>query len=312
MFAYGPVPSRRLGRSIGVSPIPAKTCTYSCVYCQLGRTDHLQVERCSFFPKEDILADLSKVVTQSEADYITFVGDGEPTLNQDLGWLIRKTKELWNIPVAVITNGSLLFLKEVRNALNAANVVLPTLDAGTEEIFRLINRPHPQIKFAKMIDGLINFRQEYSGQLWLEIMLVKGLNNYSKALRTIKRAVDLIHPDRVYVSIPIRPPAEKWVEPPAPDKVLAAQQILGKVEYIIEKEIGDFGINEFKDAHEAILETAYRHPLREAQALTIEKRFRQAGTLQNMLEAREVVKYDYQNDSYILPVKFLRGIVKNK
>jgi wyosine [tRNA(Phe)-imidazoG37] synthetase (radical SAM superfamily) len=311
MFAYGPVPSRRLGRSIGVSPIPAKTCTYSCVYCQLGRTDHLQFKRCSFFPKEDILEDLSKVVAQSEADYITFVGDGEPTLNQDLGWLIRKTKELWKIPVAVITNGSLLFLKEVRHELNAADVVLPTLDAGNEATFRLINRPHPQIKFAKMIDGLINFRHEYSGQLWLEIMLVKGLNDHSEALRNIRQAVDLISPDRVYVSIPIRPPAEKWVKPPEPGKVLAAQQILGNVEYIIEKETGDFGINEFKDAREAILETAYRHPLREAQALTIEKRFQQGGILQNMIEAREVVKYDYQNDMYILPAKLLRGAAKS-
>jgi len=311
MYVYGPVPSRRLGRSIGVSPIPAKTCTYSCVYCQLGRTDHLQVKRCSFFPKEDILEDLSKVVAQSEADYITFVGDGEPTLNQDLGWLIRKTKELWQIPVAVITNGSLLFLKEVRSELNAADVVLPTLDAGDEETFRLINRPHRQIKFAEMTEGLINFRQEYSGQFWLEVMLVKGLNDYPEALQSIRKAINLIRPDRIYVSIPIRPPAEKWVEPPEPDKVLAAQRILGNVEYIIEKETGDFGINEFKDAHEAILETAYRHPLREAQALTIENRFQQDGTLQNMIEAREVVKYDYQNDIYILPGKFLRGVVKS-
>jgi len=277
----------------------------------LGRTDHLLVKRCSFFPKEDILADLSNVVAQSEADYITFVGDGEPTLNQDLDWLIRKTKELWKVPVAVITNGSLLFLKEVRSALNAADVVLPTLDAGTEEIFKLINRPHPQIKFAEMIDGLINFRQQYAGHLWLEIMLVKGLNDHSEALRNIRQAVDLIRPDGVYVSIPIRPPAEKWVEPPEPEKVLAAQQILGKVEYIIEKETGDFGISEFKDAHEAILETAYRHPLREVQALTIEKRFQQAGTLQNMIAAQEVFKYDYRNDIYILPRKLLRGIVKS-
>jgi wyosine [tRNA(Phe)-imidazoG37] synthetase (radical SAM superfamily) len=311
MFAYGPVPSRRLGRSIGVSPIPSKTCTYSCVYCQLGRTDHLQVKRCSFFPKEDIFEDLSKVMAQSEADYITFVGDGEPTLNKDLGWLIRRTKALWKTPVAVITNGSLLFLKEVRSELSRADVVLPTLDADDEETFRLINRPHPKIKFAKMIDGLINFRREYSGQLWLEVMLVKGLNDHFEALQNIRKAIDLIHPDRVYISVPIRPPAESWVEPPEPDKILAAQQILGNVESIIEKEVGDFGISEFKNAHEAILETAYRHPLREEQALTIEKRFREEGTLQSMIAAREVVKYNYQNDIYILPGKLLRGAVKS-
>ncbi len=306
MFAYGPVPSRRLGRSIGVSPIPAKTCTYSCVYCQLGRTNHLQVKRCSFFPKEDILTDLSIVVEKSEADYITFVGDGEPTLNKDLGWLISKTKEKWGIPVAVITNGALLFMEEVRNELSKADMVLPTLDAGDEETFRKINRPHHNIKFEKMIEGLVDFRKDFFGQLWLDVMLVKGLNDGLNALKNIRKAIDHINPDQVYVAVPIRPPAEKWVEPPGADVILAAQQILGKIEYITEKEVGDFGINEFKGTREAIIEISSRHPLRQEQAITIEEHFAQKGTLQRMIEESEVVKYEYQNDTYILPKKLLK------
>lgn len=306
MFAYGPVPSRRLGRSIGVSPIPAKTCTYSCVYCQLGRTNHLQVKRCSFFPKENILTDLSIVVEKSEADYVTFIGDGEPTLNKDIGWLISKTKKRWEIPVAVITNGSLLFIQEVRDELNEADIVLPTLDAGDEKTFKKLNRPHRNMRFEKMIEGLVDFRKDFFGQLWLDVMLVKGLNDGLNTLKNIRKAIDLINPDRVYVTIPIRPPAEKWVESPLPEVILSAQQILGKIEYITEKEVGDFGINEYKGAREAIMEISSRHPLREEQALTIEERFAQEGTLQRMIEESEVVKYEYQNYTYILPRKLLR------
>ena len=142
MYAYGPVPSRRLGNSIGVSPIPAKVCSYSCVYCQLGRTRQLQTKRQRFFPKEDIFQDIKKVVESSSADVITFAGDGEPTLCSDLGWLIRKSKQEFGLPVAVITNGSLLFQEDVQKDLQAADIILPTLDAGNQDVFERINRPH--------------------------------------------------------------------------------------------------------------------------------------------------------------------------
>lgn len=307
MFAYGPVPSRRLGRSVGVSPIPPKTCSYSCIYCQLGRTNYLQVKRESFYPKEKILTDIRKVVEKATVDYITFVGDGEPTLCKDLGWLIHKSKKEFSLPIAVITNGSLLYREDIRNDLQESDVVLPSLDAGTQEIFKKINRAHKEITFHKMLQGLIDFRKEYSGNIWLETMLVKGLNDNSATLKEIKKAIGLINPDRIYVAAPIRPPAEKWVKPPPPEAILVAQQILGKVEYITERELGDFGIDEFKDACEAIIEISSRHPLRKEQAITIEEHFAQRGTLQRMIEESEVVEYEYQNCTYILPKKLLRG-----
>ena len=227
MYTYGPVPSRRLGRSLGVSPIPPKTCSYSCVYCQLGRTKHLQIERRSFYAKEDILSEIIKRAEVSKLDYITFAGDGEPTLCKDLGWLINQTKSKLHLPVAVITNGSLLFLKDVRRDLKEADVVLPTFDAGSEKTFRHINRPHGDIGFNTMLGGLIDFRIEFSGQIWLEIMLVKGLNDSEEELWKIGKIVDLIKSDIVYVVTPIRPPAELWVEPALPETILKAQQILG-------------------------------------------------------------------------------------
>lgn len=305
MFAYGPVPSRRLGRSIGVSPIPPKTCSYSCVYCQLGRTNHLQVKRESFYPKEEILNDIRKVIENAPADYVTFVGDGEPTLCKDLGWLIHESKKEFSLPIAVITNGSLLYREDVRNDLEESDIVLPTLDAGTQEIFKEINRPHKKITFDKMLKGLIDFRKEYPGKIWLEVMLVKNLNDTKEALKRTRTAIKKIGPDRVYIVTPIRPPAESWVEPTIPDRILLAQKILGESWDITGRENGEFGVSEFSNAREAIYEICSRHPLRENQALEIERKFSQKGAIEYMVSNSELVKIEYQGETYILPKKFV-------
>jgi len=307
MYTYGPVPSRRLGRSLGVSPIPPKTCSYSCVYCQLGKTKHLQVERKSFYAKEDILTEIIKRAMVSQSDYITFVGDGEPTLCKDLGWLIHQTKAELRLPVAVITNGSLLFLKDVRRDLKEADVVLPTFDAGSEKTFRHINRPHSDIGFNTMVGGLIDFRAEFSGQIWLEVMLVNGLNDSEEELWKIRKTVDLIKPDRVYVVTPIRPPAETWVEPSSPETILKAQQILGNAEPITEPEMGEFGLREFKDARQAIIEIGSRHPLRREQALEIENAFSSPGTVEKLSNENKLVNVNFKGKEYLLPGYFIRG-----
>ncbi len=307
MYTYGPVPSRRLGRSLGVSPIPPKTCSYSCVYCQLGRTKNLTIERKSYFPKDDILSEILKNAGGSKPDYITFAGDGEPTLCQDLGWLINKTKERLRLPIAVITNGSLLFLKDVRRDLKEADVVLPTLDAGNEKVFRHTNRPHGDIGFYTMLGGQIDFRHDYAGQIWLEVMLVSGLNDSEEELSNIKQAVDMIKPDRVYVVTPIRPPAESWVKPSSPENILKAQKILGKVESLVGLESGEFGLHEFSNARQAILEIGSRHPLRWEQAVDIENAFSEPNTINQMLEGKKLVKVNFNNSWYLLPGHFVRG-----
>jgi wyosine [tRNA(Phe)-imidazoG37] synthetase (radical SAM superfamily) len=307
MYTYGPVPSRRLGRSLGVSPIPPKTCSYTCVYCQLGRTTHLQTTRESFYPKEDLLAEIIKRGKTSAPDYVTFVGDGEPILCKDLGWLIRQTREQLELPTAVITNGSLLFRKDVRQDLKDADVIMPTLDAGNEKAFRAVNRPHRSIAFDTMLQGLIDFRHGYHGQIWLEVMLVKGLNDTKEELLSIRQAVDAFEPDRVYVVTPIRPPAEPWVEPPLPETILMAQELIGKAVSIGGLETGRFGLQGFTNARQAILETGSRHPLRRDQAAEIERSFGDSGVIDRMLQDRELVQTTYKGETFLLPGHFIRG-----
>nr|MBN2277255.1 radical SAM protein [candidate division Zixibacteria bacterium] len=307
MYVYGPVPSRRLGRSLGVSPIPPKTCSYTCVYCQLGRTTRLQVTRESFFPKEDILAEIVTKSPKAKPDFITFVGDGEPTLCKDLGWLIRKTKDKLHTPTAVITNGSLLFRKDVREDLNEADVVIPTLDAGCEKTFKAVNRPHRDIDFATMLQGMVEFRHSYSGQFWVEVMLVKGINDTENELHSIKNAIDRVNPDRVYILTPIRPPAEPWVQPSDPEDILKAQEIIGQAVAVAGLESGQFGLSEFSDARQAVLEIGSRHPLRRQQAEEIEKHFVKSGILKKMLEEGELITVAYKGEEYLLPGYFRMG-----
>jgi len=307
VYVYGPVPSRRLGRSLGVSPIPPKTCSYTCVYCQLGRTTHLQVKRESFFPRKNILDEITDSASKNKIDFVTFVGDGEPTLNKDLGWLIRQTKEKLHLPAAVITNGSLLFQEDIREDLIEADVVMPTLDAGNEKTFRAVNRPDRSIDYDSMLRGQIEFRRAYSGQIWVEVMLVKGLNDNDKELQSIKHAIDLINPDRVYILTPIRPPAESWVKPSDPQDILKAQEIIGKAIPVAELETGQFGLAEFSDARQAILEIGSRHPLRWEQALKIEEAYSVSGAVEKMLKDNELIRVEYNGNLYVLPGHFKMG-----
>ncbi|MGD8394980.1 MAG: radical SAM protein [Candidatus Eiseniibacteriota bacterium] len=306
MYTYGPVPSRRLGRSLGVSPIPAKTCSYSCVYCQLGRTDHLQTERQSFFPREELLAEIEARGRQTDPDFVTFVGDGEPTLCADLGWLIGRTRDALGLPVAVITNGSLLWREDVRRDLGAADVVIPTLDAGSAATFRRIDRPHRRIGFGLMLDGLIEFRRGYRGRLWLEVMLLRGLNDRPAELASLRRAVERVRPDSVSILTPIRPPAESWVRPPTAESIVEAQTTIGQAIVISGLEAGEFGLEEFTGAAQAIMEIGRRHPLRLEQARRIEARFSEPGATARLLATGMLVQVDHGGEQYLLPAGFLR------
>ncbi|MBN1844692.1 MAG: radical SAM protein [Sedimentisphaerales bacterium] len=207
-YIFGPVPSRRLGRSLGVDLVPAKTCTYDCVYCQVGRTTEQTCERREWVPLEAVLEQLAEGISR-RPDYITLSGSGEPTLYLRLAELIEAIKRLTDIPVAVITNGSLLDRPEVRRDLVRADLVLPTLSAGSQEIFERIHRPCPEISFADMLEGLVAFRREYAGPIWLEVFLLPGLNTDHLELQRIKDCLQRIRPDRVQLNTVSRPPAEK-------------------------------------------------------------------------------------------------------
>ncbi len=265
---FGPVPSRRLGQSLGIDTIPLKTCNWNCVYCQLGRSVPLVNRRRNYFLPEAILAEVQVALSAHHAspiDWITFVGSGEPTLQASLGLLIRQVKTLTDRPVAVITNGSLLYLPEVRQELSAADAVLPTLDAGTPQLYRKINRPHPDLIFERLVEGLIALRQMYHGKLWLEVMLVRGLNDGEQALRDIAAILQKISPDEIHINLPTRPPAEPWVQPPDAEGLLRAIALLGKTAHVVQPIEGTFDLGSGQHLTEAIIGIITRHPLREEE-----------------------------------------------
>ena len=185
-YIYGPVPSRRLGRSLGIDLVPFKTCTYDCIYCQLGRTTNKTIKRRPYVPVKDILNELKiKLATGEPPDYISIAGSGEPTLHSDIGNLIDQINDITEIPVAVLTNGSLLFMPEVRTALSKADLVIPSLDAGDEELFRYVNRPHADIAFDQMVHGLIDFTRNFPGVVWLGGLLLSGVTGMAEEGREI-------------------------------------------------------------------------------------------------------------------------------
>jgi wyosine [tRNA(Phe)-imidazoG37] synthetase (radical SAM superfamily) len=263
---FGPVPSRRLGQSLGIDPVPLKTCNWNCVYCQLGRTIPLTNTRREFFPREEMIAEVAQALVShkpGEIDWITFVGSGETTLHSGIGWLIRQVKALTDLPVAVITNGSLLYLPEMRHELSPADAVLPSLDAGNARLYRKINRPHPEVSFKRLVGGMAAFRKEYQGKLWVEVMLVHDLNDTEAALVEIAAVLRDIRPDEVHILQPDRPPAETWVQPPDEEGLLRAHAILGDIARVIHPAAGTFDLSGAESLVEAVVGIITRHPMRE-------------------------------------------------
>ena len=265
---FGPVPSRRLGRSLGVDPVPLKTCNFSCVYCQLGRTPRMTVKRRPFFGVTDIVGEVATALARhqpADIDWITLVGSGETTLCSRLGSLVYFIKSMSDLPIAVITNGSLLHLAKVRAELADADAVLPSLDAGSDELYRKINRPHPELTFAQHVDGLVEFRSAYRGKLWIEVMLLGGINDSAAALGDIAAVLKSVEPDEIHISTPTRPPAERWVEPPDSDGLNRAVSILGRVARVIKPRAAEGETKIEGDLVDGVVKIISRHPLQEIE-----------------------------------------------
>ncbi len=228
------MPSRRLGLSLGIDVVPFKTCTYDCIYCQLGRTTNKTVERKEYVPLHDVLAEIDrKLDTAPAPDYITLSGSGEPTLYSELGRLISAIKKKTGIPVAVLTNGSLLWDKEVQEALLEADLVVPSLDAGSEEMFQYVNRPHSDIAFEKMIAGLVEFRKNFSNRIWLEVFLLGAMPEIDSEVKKIISHVEKIRPDKVQLNTVARPPVENFACPLSQDQMLKFAEMFGKSAEVI-------------------------------------------------------------------------------
>ncbi len=259
-YIYGPVPSRRLGLSLGVSPIPKKTCNYSCIYCQLGRTDHMTKQREMFFPVKDIIAELDRVLKDDiRFDVVTIVGEGEPTLYLGLGELITDIQTRIEMPVAVITNGALLYDTQVRSELFDADIVLPTFDAFDQASFKKINRPHRSLDYEMVKQGLINFSREYQGQLWLELMLMSEINDDLESLQKYAAALNEIKYDRLYLNTPVRPPAEAYVRAVSHEIMNQAVEMLGGISIELLLSLGFH--SDIQDDYEAVLSIIKRHPM---------------------------------------------------
>jgi wyosine [tRNA(Phe)-imidazoG37] synthetase (radical SAM superfamily) len=259
-YIYGPIASRRLGFSLGISTMPKKTCNYSCVYCQLGRTNHLTNTRQMFYPVEDILLEFDQALKENlKFDVVSIVGEGEPSLYLGLGSLISEIKKRVDKPVSVITNGALLYDSKVRAELNLADIVLPSLNAYDDHLFKMINRSYGRINFHDTFEGLKIFSHEYKGQIWLEIMLVEGFNDDDQSLERFEGRLKEIRYDRLYLNTPVRPPAESFIKPISKERMKRAVEVLHGIPIdllcSLPYQSGD------EDDFAAIISIIERHPL---------------------------------------------------
>ncbi|MHA1246324.1 MAG: radical SAM protein [Candidatus Thorarchaeota archaeon] len=248
---------------MGISPIPTKACNYSCVYCQLGRTLRYARERQMYYSIEDIVAQLKQYIESldsEEYDVVTIVGDGEPTLYSGLGRLIDEIHAAQTRPVAIISNGALLFRPDVREEVSRADIVMLNFDSWDQESLKRINRPLSELTFSKRMQGYREFREEFTGMLYLEVMMVKDLNDSDTALENLARLAQQLQPDHVFINTPVRPPAESWVRIPDQDRLAKAAEVFGgsRIDYLPE---GTF-ISLSEDPVNGVLNIISRHPMR--------------------------------------------------
>ncbi|OPX18492.1 hypothetical protein BXT86_00840 [candidate division WOR-3 bacterium 4484_100] len=261
-YIYGPVPSRRLGLSLGIDIVPYKNCSFNCIYCQLGPTTNRTVKRGEYQPADKVLSDVEDFLKKGgRADYLTLSGSGEPTLHSRIGYIIDVLKQYSKIPIAVLTNGSLFHLEEVRKAIAGADIVLPTLSTADRETFKKIHRPAPELDIDQIIEGQIEFRQEFKGQIWLEVMLIKGLNDTSREIEGLREVIKNIDPDRIHLNTVVRPPAENYARPLDIEELNKIKEFFGARCEVIAPFKREGERQYFKEKKGVILELIKRRPV---------------------------------------------------
>lgn len=307
MESYGPVPSRRLGRSLGINNIPAKKCTYSCVYCQLGRTITMQTKRESFYEPSLVEKTVEKKVenarrNDSKIDYLTFVPDGEPTLEINLGDQIQALRPM-GIKIAVISNGSMISQKEVRTALGKADWVSLKADAVTEEVWKKVDRPHKSLILSKILEGSRKFAKEFNGHLSTETMLIDDLNDSKAQVRQVADFLQQLKPDSAYLAIPTRPPAEDWAKPASEEVINRSFQIfnsqLENVEYLIGYEGNEFSFS--GDIQKDLLSITSVHPMKEEGVKELLKRASADWDVVERLIAKEkLIRTNFDGENFYI------------
>jgi len=306
-IAFGPVPSRRLGQSIGINNIPPKICTYSCIYCQLGRTYTLQITRKPFYAPQEIVADVKQKIEgakeKKEAiDYLTFVADGEPTLDSNLGEEIELLKTL-GIKIAVITNSSLIWKKDVRDDLRKSDWVSLKIDTVDQEIWHRINRPYGSLQLRDILDGMSEFSHSFSGDLVTETMLIQDVNDETEGLEKVAEFIVGLSPKKSYISIPIRPPAEKWVKSAGENEVNRAFQIFKEQGIEAECLIGYEG-NAFAytgNVEEDILSITSVHPMKEEAIIAFLKKADSSwNVIKKLIREKKLVEIKYTDNKFYI------------
>jgi len=305
---YGPVPSRRLGFSLGVDIIPYKVCSYNCIYCQLGKTTSRTLTRKPYVSPATVIKGIKAAISENKKiDYITFSGSGEPTLNKDLGEMIQKTKKITSIPVAVLTNGSLLWRKSVRDDLALADLVVPSLDAVSSGIFKRINRPAKGLSIKKVLDGIKKFADDFKGEIRLEIMVVKNINDSKKEIKKINEFIKDLKIDKIELNTVIRPPNDPQAKPLKKEELLKIKRLFDpdlKVELI-----SDFTKHYEqkifrRDLEQRIIDLLKRRPCRkEEMAVSLGVHLNELLKYLNLLAQRKKIKKSKkssQKDFYIL------------
>lgn len=307
MLAFGPIPSRRLGRSLGINNIPAKVCSYTCTYCQQGRSSRMQLERQVFYDPEELVAEVSARVKQvletgESIDYLSFVPDGEPTLDINLGREIELLRPL-GIKIAVITNCTLLDNIDVRQELAGADWVSLKVDSVEESSWRKVDRPLRSLSLDRILESILTFSREFTGQLVTETMLVQGLNDQKGALEATAHFLTGVRPNPAYISIPTRPPAEAWAKAPQEDTIHLAYQIfsshLSRVELLLGYEGNAFSSS--GDARKDILSISAVHPLRRDAVQGI---LQQAGqswdVVEELVRSEQLVPIRFDGQDYFM------------
>ena len=307
MIAFGPVPSRRLGHSLGVNNIPPKFCTYSCIYCQIGRTIHKENERREFYKIDEIIEDVEKKVKEArkrgeEIDYLTFVPDGEPTLDINIGREIEALQSL-GIKIAVITNASLIWKKDVRDDLHEADWVSLKVDAVSKDIWQRVDRPHKSLSLEKILEGMIKFSEIFEGELTTETMLIKGINGKYEEIEKIASFLTKMKPYKSYISIPTRPPAEKWAMPANESIINMAFQLFDKrgidVEYLIGYEGNAFAFT--GNIEDDLLSITSVHPMREEGVKELLKKAdANWKVVEKLIKEDKLIELEYQKNKYYM------------
>jgi wyosine [tRNA(Phe)-imidazoG37] synthetase (radical SAM superfamily) len=308
-LAFGPVPSRRLGRSLGINNIPPKTCSYSCVYCQLGKTSNIIVDRQAFYKPADILREVRRkvdnaTVRNERIDYLTFVSDGEPTLDINIGKEISILKKI-GTPIAVITNASLLWRKDVKEDLLEADLVSLKVDAVSETLWRGINRPHKDLRLNLILEGMREFAENFEGTVFSETMLIDGADYEGEFKRIAEFLRELKKLDKAYIAIPTRPPTEKRIKPAKEEGINAAFQVFSeklgadRVEYLIGYEGNAFAFS--GNVEENLLSITAVHPMRkEAVEAFLKKDCANWRVIEKLLEENKLVELEYEGNKYYM------------